>query len=499
MIYDVAEQFQNIRPALPKVIRLLAFITVGFFTLPAGAREKVRPTLTGEVSLERVVAFALKNNPKIREALHEIERTRGQYIEVLASAMPLVTATGSYRQEDKDLLERTTRDLGSFGTFGGASDELNRGGDKTWRLAIETRQVLYSGGQVKSAITIAETTTDAVHLALRDTVEQVIALTRTQFYSALLNRDLIRVAEESITLLEEELKDQKNRFEAGTVPKFNVLRAEVELANAKPELIRARNNHLLSLLDLAKTAGVPQPKTGRPPFDAYGELRATNHAWNLEKELATAKRRRASLKVQERNVRNESEQVQIARAGGKPRLEASAGYEMRNSRLTDDISHEANGWFFGVQGSWNVFDSGATAGKVMQAQAKLGTARVRQQDAIQQVELEVHRAFAKVRESKELIASQVKTVEQADEALRLSKERLAAGAGTQLDVLDARVALTRARTTELQALYEYNAAVAEFDRATGANTVYDDTFKDPAREKAKLMLRGTKAGLRTAD
>lgn len=482
-----------------KAIRHVAFVIVAFLVMPATAKEKAVPTLSGEVSLERVVAFALKNNPQIREALQEIERTRGQYIEVLASALPVVSATGSYRQEDKDLQERTTRDLGSFGTFGGASSDFNRGGDKTWRFAIETRQVLYSGGQVKSAITIAETTTDSVHLALRDAVERVIAQIRTQFYSALLNRDLIRVAEESITLLEEELKDQRNRFEAGTVPKFNVLRAEVELANAKPELIRAKNNHLISLLELAKSAGVPQPRTGRPPFDAYGQLRAVDRSWSLENALLTAKRRRASLKVQERNVRNEAEQVNIARAGGKPRLEANAGYELRNSRLTDDISHESNGWYFGVQGSWNIFDSGATEGKVMQAQAKLGTARIRQQDAVQLVELEVHRAFAKVREAKELIASQIKTVEQADEALRLAKERLAAGAGTQLDVLDARVALTRARTTELQALYEYNAAVAEFDRATGANTVFDDTFKDPAREKAKLMLRGTKAVLRIAD
>lgn len=477
----------------------MAIVLAACFAWPSSAAEKRQQTLSGDVSLERAVSFALKNNPEIREALFEIERTRGQYIEVRASALPLIAATGTYRQEDKDLLEQNSRNLGTFQSFGATSSDFNRGGDKTWRFAIETRQLLYSGGQVKSAITIAENTTDAGHLALRDTVERVIAQTRQQFYSILLNRELIRVAEESITLLSEELKDQKNRFDAGTVPKFNVLRAEVELANARPELIRAKNNHLLSLLDLAKTIGVPQPKNGRPPFDASGELRVIEHGWTIENALATAKRRRASLKVLERNVRSEVEQITIARAGGKPRLEANAGYELRNSRLTDDLSKEANGWYFGLQGSWNVFDSGATQGKIIQAQANLGSARLKQQDALQLVELEVHRAFARVREAKELIASQMKVVEQADEALRLAKERLAAGAGTQLDVLDARVALTRARTTELQARYQYNAAVAEFDRSTGADTVYDDTFKDPAREKAKLKLRGTKALLRPAD
>ena len=97
-----------------------------------------------------------------------------------------------------------------------------------------------------------------------------------------------------------------------------------------------------------------------------------------------------------------------------------------------------------------------------------------------------------MREAKETIASQAKTVEQAEEALRLARERLAAGAGTQLDVLDARVALTRARTTELQARYEFSAAIAEFDRATGADTVFDDTFTEPARRQPNSKIwRGT--------
>ena len=189
---------------------------------------------------------------------------------------------------------------------------------------------------------------------------------------------------------------------------------------------------------------------------------------------------------------NETEQVNIAKATGKPRLEANAGYEVRNSRLTDDISKDVNGWYFGVQGTWNIFDAGETKGKVIQSQAKLGTARTKQRDTAQLVELEVHRAFARMREAKETIASQAKTVEQAEEALRLARERLAAGAGTQLDVLDARVALTRARTTELQARYEFSAAIAEFDRATGADTVFDDTFTEPARRQPNSKIwRGT--------
>ena len=92
------------------------------------------------------------------------------------------------------------------------------------------------------------------------------------------------------------------------------------------------------------------------------------------------------------------------------------------------------------------------------------------------MELEVQKAYAQAKVAREVIASQAKVVEQADEALRLAKERLNAGAGTQLDVLNARVALTRARTTQKQALSDYNVALAEYDRATGAEAISDPTI-----------------------
>ena len=102
-----------------------------------------------------------------------------------------------------------------------------------------------------------------------------------------------------------------------------------------------------------------------------------------------------------------------------------------------------------------------------------------------------------LQEARELMLSQAKVVEQADEALRLARERLSAGAGTQLDVLNAQVQLTRARTTQQQALYDFNVALAEFDRATGAKTVYDNTFADPRETTAKVLLRKGDAQLRS--
>ena len=148
--------------------------------------------------------------------------------------------------------------------------------DKTWQVTFEVRQVIYSGGQVRAAINIAKFTEDSSYWQLRDVIDQVIAKTRSQFYTVLTNRSLITVAEETVKLQEDLLKDQKNRFEAGTVPRFNVLRAEVELANVVPTLIRAKNDYLISEIDLAKTLGLDPGPGGRPTFNVVGAVSYTH-------------------------------------------------------------------------------------------------------------------------------------------------------------------------------------------------------------------------------
>ena len=482
----------NRRPTL-----LLLAATFFLSALRLGRTEEIGTPvvrkLVGDITLGRAVQVALRQNPDILKALQEIERTRGQVIEVRAQALPHVTLSARFDQQDKGLIESGGSGGGfNIGGSSGLSQELansladafnqngsGSSGDQSWSVTLQVTQVLYAGGQVRAAVKIAKLTEDNSYGALRDTVDAVIAKTRTQFYIVLLNRALINVAEESVKLQEDQLKDQQNRFEAGTVPRFNVLRAEVELANVRPNLIRARNNYLIGQLDLAKTLGLLAAADGKPTFNCVGELLTAGRPGQLSTALALARERRPFLKVQRQKILIEKEQIKVALAGYKPRLDVNGGGLVRNSRLTDALDDTVNGWFFGVSGRWNLFDGFETAGKVKQATATLEAAKVTYDDSVQQVELEVQQAFANLQQAKETIQSQQKNVEQALEALRLANERLAAGAGTQLDVLDARVALTRARSTEVEARADYSKALAEFDRATATNTVYDDGFDDP--------------------
>src|SRR5207247_2745837 len=104
---------------------------------------------------------------------------------------------------------------------------------------------------------------DSAYFAFRNTLDQLLATVKTQFYQVVVNRELIKVQEQSVHLLESQLKDQQNRFEAGTVPRFNVLQAQVPLHNQLPLLITAQNNFRISMITLAKTLGLDfQPHRG---------------------------------------------------------------------------------------------------------------------------------------------------------------------------------------------------------------------------------------------
>jgi outer membrane protein TolC len=471
-----------------KLAVFLAATVLAAFPVSAAqpTREEAKPRHR-VLTLKDTVSTALKQNPEILRALREIERTRGQIVEVRAQALPQIVNTANYNQQDPRLFEVNPSSL----TAGGFRFIQ----DKSWQIEFQIRQLVYSGGQVQAAVRAAKLADDTSYQLLRETVNRVIATVRTQFYIVLLNRELITVSEESIQLLTDQLTDQQNRFAAGTVPRFNVLQAEVALANARPELIIAKNNYLIARLQLAKTIGLD----ANSPIDVSGSLQTNLKNLNLSAALKAAMERRALLKAQDNTVRSEKEGITIAKAGYKPQLNVNAGWQLRNSRVTDDLSKEANGWFIGVTGNWNIFDGLATKGRMDQAAARLASAKVGYEDSVRQVELEVQTAYANVSQAKEVIASQAKVVEQADEALRLAKERLAAGAGTQLDVLSAEVALTQARTTQKQALAAYHTAIAEFDRATGAETVFESEFPDPRDNRFKTSLRRGKAGLRPAD
>jgi len=311
------------------------------------------------------------------------------------------------------------------------------------------------------------------------------------------NRELIKVQEQSVHLLESQLKDQQNRFEAGTVPRFNVLQAEVALYNQLPLLITAQNNYRISKITLAKTLGLDfQPRRGEsPPLEVIGEMPYNPRTISLVDAIELGKERRPFLKEARANVLNQLQQVRAAAGQYLPTITTSGGGEWVSSPTNSSWHDISKGWIATVQGSMPIWDSGAIAGQVIQQRALFSEAKITYDDDVRQVELEVQTAYSNLQQNLELIKSQEKNVELADEALRLAKARLDAGAGVQLDVLNAQVQLLTAQTTQLQGLFGYNSSLAEFDRATGAQSTYTESFANLAPRATKTKTYYTGSGV----
>ena len=458
---------------LPALQALAAEAPLGVKGMAVFNQAPVRQ-VNGTLNVEEAVELAIRQNPEVLKALRELERSHGQVVEVRAAALPHLAVNTTYSRTDPKFGSKLAADAFTA---------------KAWGISLEVKQVLYAGGAVSSAIKAAKLTQDAAYYSLRDAVDRVVGQVRQQFAQVLVAEALVVVAQESVELAIQQLKDAQNRFEAGTVPRFNVLRAEVEAANVKPGLIRAKSDYLIAQLQLAKAMALEPSDGGKPGFQCIGELRVSPRALELGDALSLAIARRSSLKAQRQQILIEKEKVVEALAGYKPRIEARGGYEVTAKDPAIGLNSAVHGYFFGITGSWKIFDSFETSGRVAQARARLQSATAGYDDALRTVELEVQRAYADMQQYRETVESQQKNVEQALEALRLAQERLSAGAGTQLEVLDARVALTRARTTEVQSRADYVRSLAEFDRATATETEYTESFNDPLADLEKRVLR----------
>src|SRR5207253_10637669 len=189
-------------------------------------------------------------------------------IQIRAEALPQIGPSFQWNWTDPNLQSSTSLTTFSSGGVGGGGGGMGVGGiknlrsDISYNVKVTGTQLVFNYSTFR-AIRGTFFQRDSAYFALRNTVDQVISTVKTQFYQVVVNRELILVQEESVHLLESQLKDQQNRFEAGTVPRFKVLQAEVQLSNQIPQLITARNNYRISILQLAKTLGLDfQPARG---------------------------------------------------------------------------------------------------------------------------------------------------------------------------------------------------------------------------------------------
>ncbi len=414
------------------------------------AQPKPAQPVPDILDLPTAVAFALENNFAIRQARERIRQQEGVVIEVSARTIPNVAAAAAYQRNDREISSGFPAS------------------DRAWQISLTASQVIYAGGAVSSAVKGSKLTREAALLDLQTTINEALLQVRTGFYRVLLAREQIKVQESNLDLLQQQLKNATDRFNAGTVSSFEKLRGEVAVANAKAPLITARNDWRLAIEALRQTLGFTTNtvESLRKVPEFIGTLEFAPLTFDLQAAFETARAHRPDLERLAKLTQAREEGVTGARSGFYPSVGAFGGWQLRKGS-TDHFGDSNNGWLVGVQSQWNIFDGRATQGRVTQTKSLLEQTKLALGEAQLAVEVEVRRAHSQWQQATELAEASALVIDQATESVRLANARYNAGTGTQLDVLSAQVDLTTARTNQIQAFYGYNVAVASLRKAMG--------------------------------
>src|SRR5260370_7060102 len=213
-------------------------------------------------TIEQAVAVAQERNPDILIARKKVLAARGGFIEARSGFYPSLTSSGLY---DKRQTQSETN--------------LRQ---EDYDATVRLEQNLYTGGQVTSQRAIAQLNIDKANYELQETASRVTMDARIAFNELLLNRAKVHVREESVRVLDEELKNQQDQLNAGIVGKLNVQRAEVALANERPELFNPQTELKNSYLQLAELLAIDlHPGTQITPFSSTPQLHFLPHPPNL--------------------------------------------------------------------------------------------------------------------------------------------------------------------------------------------------------------------------
>jgi outer membrane protein len=418
-------------------------------------------------TIDQAVALAQAQNPDIAIARKKVLAARGGLIEARSGFLPSLSSSGLYDKRQQQ-----------------SQSQLRQ---EDYNATLKVEQNLYTGGQITSQRTIAQLNIQKQNYELLETASHVTMDVRIAFNDLLLNRARVRVRQDSVRVLDEELKSQQQSFNAGIVGNLNVQRAQVALANEQPELFNAQTQLKNSYLRLGDLFGLEaRPGTEATPFEISGELQYQPNRPDLNDCLARADANRAVIKARQKDIEIEDQQYTLDRSASRPHVRAFSGYEVYSER-DPAVGPEFNyGYVVGINATWNIFDGFATKGRMQATRARREAAVQALAAARRAVASEVRSAFFDLQQADRVLGTETSNVQAADEALEIAKSNFAAGLGTQLDTLQAASDVTRTRTTRLSAIYLHNVALARLAHACASSAEaldFGSRIKEAKNEK----------------
>ena len=398
-----------------------------------------------EINLDKAIEMALKTNPTVKISEAESSVALAQKDEAKASRWLSIdythkTARGGYYDPDPSSSQYAPRNSHTNG----------------FTASIP----LYTGGKLSGTIEQAVQNYKSSEYGVDESYQAVKLSATNGYYAVLQAIDTVKLSKDSVERLSAHLQNVQAQYDVGVVAKVDVLRSQVELADAEQTLIKAQNAYDLAVADLNNIIGLPHGTD----LKVTESLQYNKYDNPMENCINFALANRPELFQAEAGIEAAKAAVKVAKSGYMPQVAASASNDWSSTSWPGDDNQN---WGVGVSVSMNVFDSGVTAAKVNASEASLYKAEETYRQTKDSVQLDVRNNYLSLREAEKRIATSKVAVDSAEEDYRISQLRYQAGVGTNIDVMDAQVALTQAKNNYVQALYDYNTSSAALAKAMG--------------------------------
>jgi len=442
------------RPKRVSLFLILFFVLVG--GNPLLAEEKLILTL------EESIKLALERNKRVLQAKKDIKAAQAKVKQARSGFFPQLSGQGSYT-----LFEGVSEIEFPVGQFmsppSGATRKVEMDFTRDYIGSLSLTQPLFTWGRIWQAYKTAELNLKVAEEGYRQSKEETIYLVKRAFYGVLLAEEFVKVTKEAEALAKEHLRVTRIRYDAGEASEFDVLRAEVSLANLKPGVIKAQDGLKLALMGLKNTLGIDLAEE----METKGELKRTTYKLSLEDCLRKALKKRPEISQLEYQKKMGWRMVKLARANDNPSLAFVGSYTAENNSLSLDWDKWDRSYTGMLVLSLPLFDGFNTRAKVQEAKITVDKIGLAEEELKEGIKLQVRGAYLALKEAEDITASSEENLRQAQRSMEIAQEQYKQGMVTSLDVMSAELALTQAKTNHYQALHDLILAFAGLQRAMG--------------------------------
>ena len=413
----------------------------------------------GRFNLSQTIEAALKANLGLQRSKDEIDAATATRSARATEFFPTLNARYGYIKRDQP----TTQFLGF--QDGRAVDTLINPEDE-YNFVTSFSQPIFTGFALYNQYKIADLGLDIAEFTEKLTRQDVILDAKNAYFLILKAQKLMDVADETVKQIAAQKEVAENMYQVGMSPLNDLLQSQVQLANAKQALITAKNN-----LDLTKSQfNTLLRRQVNSPVSVVDILDFTPWVQSIEDCLSQAKNNRLEIEVTDLEIQIAEKDYKLSQRDFYPSVNLVGTWTKRGTDWDVDGGEgisDKDFWDIRATATWDFWQWGRTRYGVKEKLSRLSQAKLRKEQVLDNIDLEVKQAYLKVQESQKNITTIEKAIEQAKENLRITEERYKEQVSTTTDVLVAQTLLTETMTNYYNALYDFKIAKAILYRGLG--------------------------------